>query len=122
MQGRTIRTAEKGEKLLAKLSQGFSVSSACVAEKISRTAFYEWKRSDEAFAALVDDAIESGTDRLEDVALKRAVAPKDASDTLLIFLLKGRRPDKFRERASVEHTGKDGEPLTLIINRPGDTA
>jgi hypothetical protein len=37
---------------------------------------------------------------------------KKYSDSLLMFLLKAHRPDKFRERQSIEHTGKDGGPIT----------
>jgi hypothetical protein len=36
------------------------------------------------------------------------------SDTLLMFLLNGARPTVYRNRASIEHTGKDGEPLVAI--------
>src|SRR5262245_35751476 len=36
---------------------------------------------------------------------------KKYSDSLLMFLLKAHRPDKFRERQSIEHTGKDGGPI-----------
>jgi hypothetical protein len=39
---------------------------------------------------------------LEDEALRRA---KDKSDTLLIFLLKARRPEKYKDRISTEHSG-----------------
>jgi hypothetical protein len=35
------------------------------------------------------------------------------SDALMIFLLKGFRPDKYRERGSVEVTGKDGGAIVL---------
>jgi hypothetical protein len=54
------------------------------------------------------DTVEQGTDLLEDVAVRRAM---DHSDTLLIFLLKGRRKERYAERQ--EHTGKDGGPITL---------
>ena len=33
------------------------------------------------------------------------------SDTLLIFMLKARKPDVYRKRASIEHTGANGGPL-----------
>lgn len=33
------------------------------------------------------------------------------SDTLMIFLLKARRPEVYRERLSMEHTGKGGKDL-----------
>lgn len=93
--GRTIRTPEKGEKLLAKLAQGYSVTAACQAEGIGRTGYYAWINDDPEFKAQAEAAIEAGTDRLEDVARRRAM---NQSDTLLIFLLKGRRPDKFKDR------------------------
>jgi hypothetical protein len=37
----------------------------------------------------------------------------DYSDTLLIFMLKGRRPEKFRDNARVEMTGEDGGRMSL---------
>ncbi len=33
------------------------------------------------------------------------------SDTLLIFLMKGANPEKYRERQSVEHSGPGGGPI-----------
>jgi hypothetical protein len=113
--GRTIRTPEKGDKLLAKLAQGYSVTTACQAEGIGRTAYYAWINDDPDFKAQADAAIEAGTDKLEDVARQRAMKQ---SDTLLIFLLKGRRPEKFKDRVENRHTDGDGGPLTLVINRP----
>ena len=71
--------------------------------EIGRTAAYKWRDDDEAFAAEWEDAIEEGTDALEDEAIRRA---KDKSDTLLIFMLKARRPEKFKDRAETTHKGK----------------
>ncbi len=48
----------------------------------------------------MQDAIEQGTDVLEDEAVRRALA---GSDTLLMFLLRARRPEKCRENVRVEH-------------------
>lgn len=101
-QGRSLRTPEKGERLLAKLAQGYSVSAACKAEGIGRTAYYDWVKADPVFAQATTEAIERGTDVLEDVARTRAVKQ---SDTLLIFLLKARRPEKFKENVNVKHSG-----------------
>ncbi|MFA6358572.1 MAG: hypothetical protein WCY09_07955 [Candidatus Omnitrophota bacterium] len=39
---------------------------------------------------------------------------QEYSDTLLIFLLKGARPEKFRERSSTEISGPGGKPLETI--------
>jgi hypothetical protein len=75
--------------------------------------------ADPAFAAQAEDAIEAGTDELEDVARQRA---KDASDTLLIFLLKARRSEKYRERPIVEGGGDKPIEITVTrrIVRPGE--
>lgn len=116
-QGRSHRTPEKDERLLDKLRRGYSVAAACRAEGIGRTSYYERHKDDPAFAKAADDAIEEGTDLLEDIARKRAVAPKDASDTLLIFLLKGRRPEKYRDNSTMRHEGPDGGPLVVSLVR-----
>ena len=38
---------------------------------------------------------------------------RNYSDTLAIFLLKGGKPDKYRERTSTELTGAGGGPVEL---------
>ena len=40
--------------------------------------------------------------------VRRAI---DGSDTLLIFMLKARRPEKFKDRQSHEHSGPGGGPI-----------
>lgn len=109
----TPKKQPKGERLLDALRGGGSVKAACRAEGIGRTTFYRWK-DDPALGPEIADAIEEGTDDLEDVAVARA---KDHSDTLLIFLLKARRPGKYRDSATIEHTGKDGSALEIILTR-----
>ena len=106
MANRTIRTPQKRAKFLEVLAEGWSVQKAAAAAGMGRSAAFAWKREDHEFAAAWEAAYEDGTDHLEDVAQSRA---EGASDTLLIFLLKGRRPNKYRER--IEHTGKDGGPI-----------
>lgn len=116
--GRAVRTPEKGELLLDKLSKGFSVTAACKAEGVGRMTYYDWRKADLAFAAAADDAIESGTDLLEDEAKRRATGLM-GSDTLLIFLLKARRPAMYRDKIAHEVSGPDGAPLTVtLIERP----
>ena len=107
----TKRTAKKTELLCSALAEGLSISAACIRADIGRTVYYQWRNADPEFAALADDAIEQGTDLLEDVGLRRATRPEDASDTMLIFLLKGRRPGKYRDNSKVEISGPDGGPM-----------
>lgn len=135
MANRTIRTAKKEEKFLETLLTTGNVSKACKIVSIGRRTAYEWREQDEEFAKLWDDAIEVGYDLLEEEARRRAhdglvkkkfnkdgtavIDPETGqqyyerqySDTLLMFLLKGGRPEKYRERTQMEVTGKDGAPL-----------
>lgn len=96
------------------------MSAACRAAKISRSAYYDWYTNDPDFAARVNDAIEDGTDKLEDSAARQAMQGNSA---LMSLLLKARRPEKYKDRTANEHTGKDGEPLTIKVvyadNRDG---
>ena len=120
---RTARTAKKREKFLAALATGLSVSNACSSAGLARRTAYDWRDADPDFAKAWDHAIEDGTDALEDEARRRAFEGAEEpvfyqgkqvgtvrkySDTLLIFLLKGRRPDKFKDR--VAHGGDTGVP------------
>lgn len=102
------------------------MSRACEAVDISRFTAYAWRDNDRNFAAEWERAKEAGVDALEDEARRRAFEGtakpvfhqgiqcgtiQEYSDTLTIFLLKGARPEKYRERTSTELTGKNGGPL-----------
>ena len=66
---------------------------------MGRSMVYQHKRQNAVFAALWDHALDMAADTLEDEARKRAFA---GSDVLLMFLLKGLRPQKWREsRATI---------------------
>lgn len=84
---------------LAALEQTGSVTQSAETAKISRFTVYATKRDDAAFATLWEQALDAGADALEDEARKRAFA---GSDVLLMFMLKGIRPQKWREsRATI---------------------
>lgn len=92
---------------LNNLSRNGIILEACQAAKISRTTYYEHYKADREFARLADLALEEAGDVLEAEARRRAIVEK--SDTLLIFLLKGIKPEKFRETREV--TGPNGGPV-----------
>jgi len=84
---------------LTALENTGSVTQAAEASKIGRCNAYAHKRNDPAFSKLWDEALDIAADTLEDEARKRAF---DGSDVLLMFLLKGLRPQKWREsRATI---------------------
>lgn len=104
-----------------------TVSAACRDADVGRSTVYD-ARSDEAFAQAWDDIEAETTDRMEREAFRRSVEGVDRdvyhqgevvgqerqfSDTLLIFMLKARKPKTYRDNVRVEHTGADGGPITL---------
>lgn len=114
----TKRTPEKDIKannqrvFVEQLVKGQTITAAAKASGICRRTAYSWRESDKTFAEAWDDALEIGTEKLETEATRRAL---EGSDTLLIFLLKARRPKVYRERVSTEVTGPDGQPLANVI-------
>ncbi len=133
---RTARTDKKRTAFLISLIEtGGNVSRACEVAGLARQRVYEWRTVDEQFALAWDEAVETGTEELEQEARRRAYSGVDEpvfyqgeacgtirkySDTLLIFLLKGRKPDKYRERFTIDVNKLDADierELALITAR-----
>jgi hypothetical protein len=111
-------TREKCERFLEALRAGWTVTHAAERAGVHRRRFYEARDDDEAFAAEWSEAWEQGTDRLEDELKRRAFDGYDEStydgagelirrvhrydNTGLVKLLGARRPEKFRDGATVE--------------------
>ena len=105
-----VRTPEKREALRAYVTIG-TVTGAMQAVGMARRTWYDWQEHDPDFASAVHDAEQAAADRLEAIAIRRATQQQAPSDLLLIFLLKGLRPEKYRERHQLEHTGPNGGPI-----------
>ena len=134
MPGRTLAQPKKGA-FLAAYAQTGNIAAASKLAQVGRRDHYRWIKADAEYALAFGEAHEEACDRLEAEARRRAVQGveepvygklpgKDTgtgqvgtirkySDTLLIFLLKGARPEKYRER--FEHTGANGAPLTFTL-------
>ena len=128
-----IRSPKK-RAFLAALAHTGNVTEAADIAHISRSAHYQWLEADPVYAAAYEDAMEQAAQRLEAEARRRAVdgveepvfyqgkqcgVIKRYSDALLMFLLKGTMPDKYKERTSTELTGAGGKPLTVTFISPG---
>lgn len=129
---RTIRAHKKRQAFLDALAETASVFAACRESGLARRTAYDWRAEDPDFAAAWDKALDIGTDALEDEATRRAFhgydepvhykgkatsAIRKYSDTLLIFMLKARRPERFKERAAHELTGEGGGPVVHEVRR-----
>lgn len=122
---------------LASLAENGNITLAAREAGVSRQAAYNAKEADESFAAAWVEAEEIAADLLEEEARKRAVdgtpepvyykgqmvgAVRRYSDNLLMFLLRARRPERFRDRSEVKHSGGVGVTLTelLKLSRDGE--
>lgn len=92
----------KKRAFLAAYEQCGNITQASKAVGISRQTHYDWMRDDDDYKKAFADAEEAAGDALEAEARKRALA---GSDTLLIFLLKGHKPEKYKERVAADLSG-----------------
>lgn len=83
----------------ALISTGGHLGKACQLAQISRQRVLVWRQTDSVFAAAYDEAVEFGTENLEESLYQRGMAQ---DTTAAIFLLKSRRPEKYRENIRVE--------------------
>lgn len=124
----TKRSEVRIVKFLSVLAMGWSPTAAAVAAGISRITAYEWRKNDPEFAQRWADAIEQGTDCLEDEAVRRAnegvekpllfqgdvvALVREHSDTLMTLMLKGRRRKKFGDKVGLVGGDEDDNPIQV---------
>jgi hypothetical protein len=106
-----------------------TITHACRAAHIDPKRHYEWMERDPSYVERFEVAKQEAIDTLEREARRRAVEGveepvgwykgepggyvKRYSDLLLIFLLKGARPERYRDNYRIEHTGADGGPIKM---------
>lgn len=102
---------------LTQLSVNGNVSAACDAARVERSTVYDARKNDPAFSKQWDDAITTAVDDLEAEAWRRASVGTlkpvwfkgelvgydlEHSDALMQTLLKGHRPEKYRETLRID--------------------
>lgn len=122
----SVRTGKNKRKFLAALEAGASISTAATAAGVAKCNMYDWRNASPEFREEWDEALETGTDKLEDELWRRGVEGVDKpvfqggkqvgvireySDTCIIFTAKARRPEKFRDAHHHEISGRDGGPI-----------
>lgn len=98
---------------LDKIAGGYSVRAAAKAAGISFSRAYQLRRMSPAFAAVWDEALDMGTQLLEDTLTRQALKGNVAA---LAILLKARAPERYRERFDGEIRGKatsEAGPVTV---------
>jgi hypothetical protein len=133
------QTAANQQAFLRAYAETGNISAAAVLASVGRRTHYDWLQADPAYAAAFSEAADEAADALEGEARRRALQGVDQpvfgsmgnglgtgevglirkySDTLLIFLLKGARPEKYAERHKHSGPGKNGAFLLEAIVAP----
>jgi hypothetical protein len=135
MRGRIHRTPKDRATFLEALQNTANVSASCQIAGLPRSCVYDWRDADPEFAADWAAAVELGCDALEDEAVRRGCdgwlkpvyhqgkeigAIQEYSDTLLIFMLKARRPAKFRDNYVVPQNGGNDNTIVITGGLPGN--
>jgi len=105
------------EPFLDALAQGVCLREACRIAGVSPGTVYSRRRNSEEFCSEWDRAVELGTQLLEQEATRRAYfgvekpvfykgeqcgSTQEYSDTLMMFMLRARRPEVYREKYDPE--------------------
>ncbi len=130
---RTPKTAVQQAIFLAQYREHGNLTLASEAAKVARTVHYRWLE-DEDYRRLFEEAAEAATDRLLAEARRRAlegvsepvlyqgmlcyeqtangkrgkqIVLQRYSDNLLMFLIKGARPEQYRDtwKGEIKHSG-----------------
>lgn len=116
----------KMKKFLVAFAECGNITKAAESAEINRNTHNYWLDNVPEYRDYFDLAKESAADKLEEEARRRAVQGVEEvvyyqgkevgrqlrySDNLLMFMLKGERPEKFKDRT--EFTGKNGGPIQL---------
>jgi hypothetical protein len=106
--------------LAAYIESGGRLTKAAEAAKVTRFSHYRRLEKSPEYRAAFEQAREQAADLLEEEAVMRAKegdlrpvfwkgkpvgAIREKSDTLLMFLLRGAKPEKYRERFKHEVSG-----------------
>lgn len=120
--GRRVKP-EKWDAFLELVREGNAIRHACLDVGIGRDTVYSRRKRDQAFADAMDEAFEEGGDVIEQEAFRRGIhgverpvhylgqrvdTVTEYSDQVLLFLLKGRKPERYGDRAQLRLGGQGG--------------
>jgi len=111
----TASTAHLQPVFLEEYPKHGTIIATCEAIGISRTTFHRWREIDPEFAQKFIEADSKLTERLERTAYNIATDNRHkAQATLLIFLLKSRDPEKYKDRIQQDI---DPKVVDLIVGQ-----
>lgn len=121
-------TEERKAQWLQAFADEVYVTRACKVSGVSRSTAYQWRSEDPVFAERWAEVDEQNVEALEAEARRRGMhgtlkpvfykgdevgQVREYSDALIMFMLKAKRPDVYRDRAHVTHAGDPKAPLQV---------
>ena len=117
----TKYTDDLGDKLIRWMRNGYSLTAAAGKIGISRQTVYAWAEEKPAFSDALNEARAAAAawweDRAQDVAMG-----KEGNAAMVIFGLKNRVADEWRDKQEHAHTSPDGSmtPTTIDASKLDD--
>lgn len=100
------RQDEQKALLIEKFHRTPIIQVACEKTGISRASYYRWRKEDESFAKLCDEAMHEGVELINDLAESKLItAINEQNQTAMSFWLRHRHPayaEKLQIQAKVE--------------------
>lgn len=121
----TDYTPKIAKEICDRLAQGESLRSICKDDHLpTESAVRGWVVDDrEDFSAQYTRARDLGLDCRADMIGERIETESDVARARLLFdherwYLSKLAPKRYGDKIQAEHTGADGGPLTVVINKP----
>lgn len=102
---------ETRDAVIAAIESGCTMGEAAKTVGVNRTTLYRWMAADPEFADRVNAIRDDQDDQVEAVTLKNCLDPDPAHNTLRMFWLKCRRPERYRDTVRAEITAVDASQL-----------
>ena len=115
----TKYTEALGDELISWMAQGYSLTAAAGKIGVSRQTVYAWAEEKPEFSDALNHARAASAAWWEDQARITATTG-DGNASVVIFGLKNRVADEWRDKVEQDHTSSDGSmsPTRIEITAP----
>jgi len=106
------KQSKRKDLIIENLKKVPIIQFACERAGVSRATFYRWRKEDQKFAEIVDEALFSGASLINDMAESKLIAAiKEGNMTGIIYWLKHRHP-AYTTRVELAMQKQRSEELT----------
>lgn len=110
------------QELLDYLAEGHSIAAFAGHVGVTKCTIFEWVKKHPDFAEAHQIAKGKSLAFWEDKLIAAAKGENKGAPAVLIFGVKNRGPEYWRDVQSLEHTGKDGKAIEVANHTTADRA